>query len=75
MSHKYGVKLYMLTEPIGIVQKILIYTGQGTNSNPNMNHTESVVEQLMENHLYKGHSLFMDNYYNSVSLAHNLLEK
>ncbi|KAL4132042.1 hypothetical protein QTP88_009263 [Uroleucon formosanum] len=73
--HKYGVKLYMLTEPIGLVQKILIYTGQGTNVSSDMTHTECVVEQLMEDHLYKGHSLFMDNYYNSVNLAHKLLEK
>jgi len=29
----------------------------------------------MENHLYKGHSLYMDNYHNSIDLAHKLLEK
>jgi len=52
----------MLTEPIGLVQKILIYTGQGTNVSSDMTHTECVVEKLMEDHLYKGHSLFMDNY-------------
>ncbi|KAF0693161.1 piggyBac transposable element-derived protein 4-like, partial [Aphis craccivora] len=40
-----------------------------------MTHTECVIEQLMEDHFYKGHSLFMDNYYNSVKLAHQLLEK
>ncbi|XP_025191153.1 piggyBac transposable element-derived protein 4-like [Melanaphis sacchari] len=41
-----------------------------------MTHTEFVVEQLLlEDHFYKGHSLFMDNYYNSVNLAHKLLEK
>lgn len=41
--HKYGVKLYMLTEPTGLVQKILIYTGQGTNASSDMTHTECVV--------------------------------
>lgn len=40
-----------------------------------MTHTECVVEQLMEDHLYKGHSLFMDNYYNSVNVAHKLFKK
>jgi len=64
----------MLTEPIGLVQKILIYTGQGVNVSSDMTHTECVVE-LMEDHLYKGHSLFMDNYYNNVNLVHKLLEK
>lgn len=29
--HKYGVKLYMLTEPTGLVLKVLIYSGQGTD--------------------------------------------
>lgn len=38
-------------------------------------HTEFVVNKLMENNLYKGHSLYMDNYYTSVDLAHTLLEK
>jgi hypothetical protein len=73
--HKYGVKLYMLTEPTGLVQKVLIYSGQGTDVSLSQSHTEYVVNKLMENHLYKGHSLYMDNYYNSVDLAHKLLEK
>jgi len=29
--HKYGVKLYMLTEPTGLARKVLIYSGQGTD--------------------------------------------
>jgi len=29
----------------------------------------------MENYLDKGHSLFMDNYYNSSNLAHSLLQR
>lgn len=73
--HKYGVKLYMLTEPTGLVQKVLIYSGQGTDTSPEMSHTEYVVNKLMKNYLYKGRSLYMDNYYNSVHLAHKLLEK
>ncbi|KAF0694469.1 piggyBac transposable element-derived protein 4-like, partial [Aphis craccivora] len=73
--HKYGIKLYMLTEPNGLVLNILIYSGQGTDSTPEQSHTEHVVYRLMENHLDKGHSLFMDNYYNSSSLAHTLLQR
>lgn len=71
----YGIKLYMLTEPNGLVLNILIYSGQGTDSTPEQSHTEYVVYKLMENHLDKGHSLFMDNYYNSTSLAHTLLQR
>ncbi|XP_025205863.1 piggyBac transposable element-derived protein 4-like [Melanaphis sacchari] len=48
---------------------------QGTDSTLEKSHTEHVVYRLMENHLDKGHSLFMDNYYNSSSLAHTLLQR
>ncbi|CAG4963476.1 unnamed protein product [Parnassius apollo] len=37
-------------------------------------HAEKVVMQLMEKHLQNGHSLYMDNYYNSFHLAKRLLE-
>ncbi|KAE9543687.1 hypothetical protein AGLY_002083 [Aphis glycines] len=73
--HKYGIKLYMLTEPNGLVLNILIYSGQGTDSTPEQTHTEYVVYKLMENYLDKGHSLFMDNYYNSSNLAQSLLQR
>ncbi|XP_060846480.1 piggyBac transposable element-derived protein 4-like [Rhopalosiphum padi] len=73
--HKYGVKLYMLTEHQGLVQQIMIYSGQGTGVLPGVSHTEYVVEKLMDNYLDKGYSLFMDNYYNSVQLAHKLLKR
>jgi len=73
--HKYGVKLYMLTENQGFVQQIMIYSGQGTGVLPGVSHTEYVVDQLMNNYFDKGYSLFMDNYYNSVQLAHKLLQR
>ncbi|KAL4083015.1 hypothetical protein QTP88_028345 [Uroleucon formosanum] len=73
--HKYGVKLYMLTENQGLVQQIMIYSGQGTGVLPGVSHTEYVVDKLMQNYYDKGYSLFMDNYYNSVKLAHQLLQR
>ncbi|KAE9542526.1 hypothetical protein AGLY_003387 [Aphis glycines] len=73
--HKYGVKLYMLTENQGLVQQIMIYSGQGTGVLPGISHTEYVVDKLMHNYYDKGYSLFMDNYYNSVKLAHQLLQR
>ncbi|KAF0752657.1 piggyBac transposable element-derived protein 4-like [Aphis craccivora] len=36
---------------------------------------EFVVEKLMDGLLYKGRSLFMDNFYNSVQLSRKLLSK
>lgn len=73
--HKYGIKLYMLTELQGLVLQTMIYSGQGTDVLPGVCHTEYVVEKLMQNYFDKGYSLFMDNYYNSVQLAHKLLKK
>ncbi|XP_025191325.1 piggyBac transposable element-derived protein 4-like, partial [Melanaphis sacchari] len=73
--HKYGIKLYMMTESWGLVHRVLIYSGEGTGTSEELSHTEYVVEKLMEGYYYKGHSIYMDNYYNSVKLAHYLLEK
>ncbi|XP_050303772.1 piggyBac transposable element-derived protein 4-like [Anthonomus grandis grandis] len=38
-------------------------------------HAANVVLHLIRNYWDKGHSLYMDNYYNSVALARQLLEK
>jgi len=76
--HKFGIKLYILAEPNGLNLKIMIYTGQKLSQleQPHSNsHTENVVINLMEGKLFKGHSLYMDNYYNSVNLAQTLLSK
>ncbi|KAF0722040.1 piggyBac transposable element-derived protein 4-like [Aphis craccivora] len=59
----------------GLVHRVLIYSGEGTGTSEELSHTEYVVEKLMEGYYYKGHSIYMDNYYNSVKLAHYLLEK
>nr|CAH7736850.1 unnamed protein product [Callosobruchus chinensis] len=64
--HKYGVKLYVLAEPIGMVQKILVYGGSADPDVGGKKHTEKVVHSLMEEKKGAGHSLYMDNFYNSV---------
>lgn len=43
----------MLTEPTGLVLKVLIYSGQSTDVSLSQSHTEHVVNKLMENHLTK----------------------
>jgi len=74
--HKYGIKLYMLTESSGgLVHRIMIYSGQGKDTSNVFTHTEYVVVKLMESLTDCGRSLYMDNYYNSVKLAHTLLAK
>lgn len=72
--HKYGIKLYMLTEPDGLVLKFRVYAGRQDSEVSGKGHAERVVMQLLENKLQNGHSIYMDNYYNSVSLAKKLLD-
>lgn len=72
--HKYGIKLYMLCDPHGLIMRFLIYCGilddlGGTG------HAANVVLNLMQGKLNCGHSLYMDNYYNSLPLAAKLLSK
>ncbi|CAG5024854.1 unnamed protein product [Parnassius apollo] len=73
-KHKYGVKLYMLTESDGLILKFRVYAGSQDIEVAGKGHAEKVVMQLMEKHLQNGHSLYMDNYYNSFHLAKRLLE-
>lgn len=73
--HKYGVKLYVLTDTNGITQKMHMYCGVNDQELRGRGHADKVVMMLMEDYLNLGHSLYMDNYYNSVSLAEDLLSK
>lgn len=72
--HKYGVKLYILTEPDGIIQKFAVYTGT-LDDFGGKGHAANVVLHLMDQKLDVGHSLYMDNYYNSFELASQLLTR
>lgn len=72
--HKYGVKLYLLTEPDGTVLKFSVYTGT-LDDFGGKGHAAKVVLHLMEEKLDTGHSIFMDNYYNSYDLATKLLAR
>ncbi|KAJ6640378.1 PiggyBac transposable element-derived protein 4 [Pseudolycoriella hygida] len=74
---KYGVKFYELTTSDGYVLNIFIYQGDQGNDNSveSGGKTEKLVKTLMAPYLDKGHKLFMDNFYNSVSLSKYLLSK
>lgn len=71
--HRYGLKLYMLTEPNGLILRFTVYTGQ-LDELGGKGHAEKVVMHLVKDYLNKGHSIFMDNYYNSCQLARNLIK-
>lgn len=68
-KHKYGVKLYELCESDGLVMKIKIYSGKSEETDHNLGHTTDVVLHLLEDYLDKGYTLYMDNFYNSVTLT------
>jgi hypothetical protein len=66
--HRYGIKLHMLTEAKGLALQVLVYQVSGKGH-------EKVVKKLMENHFDCGHSIYMDNYYNSVATSRFLLSR
>lgn len=70
--HKYGVKIYSLCEPGGLCVAFTVYSGKDGELS-GKGHAEKVVMHLMRHRLGVGHSLFMDNYYNSYPLASKLL--
>ncbi|XP_018567257.1 piggyBac transposable element-derived protein 4-like [Anoplophora glabripennis] len=72
--HKFGIKLYSLCEH-GIAIKIIVYTGSADPELSGTKYTEKTVLVLLKGKLDQGHSIYMDNYYNSVSLTKQLLTK
>lgn len=72
--HKYGMKLYMLTEPDGLILKFRLYEGS-SDVYSGTGHTTKIVLHLLEEKLRQGHAVYLDNFYNSVELANKLLEK
>ncbi|XP_022823950.1 piggyBac transposable element-derived protein 4-like [Spodoptera litura] len=73
--HKYGIKLYILADPKGLVHRIHMYRGSADSEVSGTGHAKKVVLKLTEDFINAGHSLYMDNYYNSVDLAETLLRQ
>ncbi|XP_046404053.1 piggyBac transposable element-derived protein 4-like [Ischnura elegans] len=72
-KHKFGIKMYMLTEASGLVLRIHVYTGSADKDVEGRGHAGKVVNSLLNDFKGKGHSVFMDNFYNSVNLSRELL--
>uniref|UniRef100_A0A1B6LW93 PiggyBac transposable element-derived protein domain-containing protein n=1 Tax=Graphocephala atropunctata TaxID=36148 RepID=A0A1B6LW93_9HEMI len=72
--HKYGIKLYSLCDPHGLILKFFMYCGV-MDDYGGKGHAANVVLNLMQGKLNCGHSLYMDNFYNSFSLASQLLRR
>ena len=73
---RFGIKLYELSTSNGVTLDLVVYCGKGAfyNDDEHMPTTEWIPVVLMEPFLNKGHILFTDNYYTSLSLATHLLE-
>lgn len=72
--HKYGIKIYTLCEPNGLVLNTIVYTGKSDELG-GKGHTNKILKALMTGRENHGHSLFMDNFYNSHDLSKELLEQ
>ncbi|KAL6421381.1 hypothetical protein ACFW04_011926 [Cataglyphis niger] len=70
----YGVKLYKLCLPEGYTYNIEIYAGKNETI-IEKSHSHDVVMRLLYGLLFEGRILFIDNYYTSVPLGEELLEK
>lgn len=76
-SHKYGIKLYKICTPDAFTYDLRVYVGKNeVNQTPsNHGHSYDICFQLMENLLGEGRTLFIDNFYTSVQLSKDLLDK
>ena len=71
--HKFGIKLYKLCLEKGYTYNFQVYCGK--DKVPNKSSSEKVVLSLSDNLLDKGRTIYTDNYYTSVSLAHQLQKR
>lgn len=71
--HKFGIKLFKLCTAGGYTYNLSVYCGkEDVTSEPV---PTRVVKHLLGDLLDKGYTLYTDNYYTSVSLAHTLLKR
>lgn len=71
--HKFGIKLFKLCLKDGYTWNVKIYCGKEARSGIPV--SSSVVMKLMQDLLDSGRVLYTDNYYTSIHLAHQLLER
>ncbi|XP_048251453.1 uncharacterized protein LOC125379246 [Haliotis rufescens] len=76
-AHRWGVKLWILAEAgTGYTNQVRIYKGRNLGGPPPMEGLgHSVVLDLMEPHLDKGHHIICNNYFSSPSLCHALVDR
>ena len=73
--HKYGVKFFELRTDNRFMLKDQIHSGTNFTDTESLEQTGSIVLHLMKPYLQKGHHLFTDNWYNSVSLTQHISKR
>ncbi|KAJ8935510.1 hypothetical protein NQ314_012764 [Rhamnusium bicolor] len=78
-SHKYGVKVYKICTPEGYTYDLRVYAEKndptGTATAKANGHTYNICMELLEKVINSGRIIYMDNYYTSVKLCKDLLER
>lgn len=74
---KYGIKFYKLYTHDGYILNINMYKGKQTSLavDEEVSKVDNIVLTFMKPFLNKGNSLYIDNFYNSVTLSNTLWEK
>ncbi|XP_050064607.1 piggyBac transposable element-derived protein 4-like [Aphis gossypii] len=71
--HRYGIKVFKLCINDGYTIGFKIYAGQ--ESVPGVGVSTKIVMELAEDYLDKGRTMYTDNWYTSVTLANQLLNR
>ncbi|KAJ2937132.1 hypothetical protein O0L34_g19441 [Tuta absoluta] len=71
---RYGIKFFELTSADGYVLNMMMYTGKMADTAVKGKKIQKVVLKLIRPYALKGHSLYMDNLYNSVELSQKLID-
>ncbi|XP_054259986.1 piggyBac transposable element-derived protein 4-like [Macrosteles quadrilineatus] len=74
-AHKYGIKVFKVCDTTGYTLKTKVYMGKGTGIDEGSSLAMSVVMDLINDYLDKGHTLYIDNFYTSLDLANVLLTR
>ena len=75
--HKNGIKLFKLCTLDDYCLKIIVYSGKhnSPDSKRVIGHAHEIVLNLMDKYLYSQKILYNDNFYNTIPLAEDLLNK
>ena len=74
-GHMYGIKLFVLCQYDGVILRVSVYSGPPSNDDIHSGQTGTIVLQLAHDFLDNVYSLFIDNCYNSVTLATYLAKR